>query len=190
MALISVGGYEEDIQQLKSDITELQSSISTLNTEIKKRIGTIFYTADSSKYPDALICDGSELNVSEYEDLWNVIGYLYGGSDDVFKTPNLINRVPWGSVNSPGYLSAGLPNITGRCGHDGLIGGSVSVNTANSAIQILNRSENTAVKTSSVTTTTQRTFIYIDASLSNSIYGNSDTVQPPACKLTPMIWFK
>lgn len=182
MALINVGGYEKDIQQLKT-------AIDSLNREMKKRIGTIFYTADSTKYPDALICDGSELNVADYEDLWNVIGYLYGGSDDVFKTPDLINRVPWGSVNSPGYLSAGLPNITGRCGHDGLVGGSVSVNGPG-ALSFRSREENTALKTSSVTTTTKKTYIYIDASSSNNIYGSSDTVQPPACKLTPMIWFR
>lgn len=182
MALINVGGYEEDIQQLKT-------AIESLNREIKKRIGTIFYTADSTKFTDSLICDGSEVNVSDYEELWGVIGYKYGGSDTVFNLPNLINKVAWGSADSPGYLSAGLPNITGRCGHDGLIGGSTSVNGAGALI-FRNKTDNTAVKTASVTTTTNKTFIYIDASLSDHIYGSSNTVQPPACKLTPMIWFK
>ncbi len=36
-----------------------------------------------------LLCDGSALDTTEYADLFNVIGYIYGGSGDVFKIPNL-----------------------------------------------------------------------------------------------------
>lgn len=36
-----------------------------------------------------LVCDGSALDTTEYEDLFNVIGYTYGGTGDIFYIPNL-----------------------------------------------------------------------------------------------------
>ena len=36
-----------------------------------------------------LLCDGSILNKNEYLDLFNVIGYTYGGNDNEFKLPDL-----------------------------------------------------------------------------------------------------
>ena len=39
-----------------------------------------------------LICDGSNLLVQNYVDLFNIIQYNYGGSDDNFNIPNLNNN--------------------------------------------------------------------------------------------------
>ncbi len=40
--------------------------------------------------PDGYLpCDGVEQNVSDYPELFNIIGYTFGGSDDVFNTPAL-----------------------------------------------------------------------------------------------------
>lgn len=52
-------------------------------------VGTIFPYAGISAPDSFMLCDGSELDVNEYADLFNVIGYTYGGSGDVFKIPDL-----------------------------------------------------------------------------------------------------
>ena len=45
-----------------------------------------------SVIPNAfLLCDGSVLNTTEYADLFNAIGYTYGGSGDTFKIPDFVS---------------------------------------------------------------------------------------------------
>ena len=77
-----------------------------------------------------LLCDGSTLNKNEYLDLFNVIGYTYGGSDNEFKLPDLRECVLVGvgeserdiikSTNSHDVYTLGefkndqLQNITGK----------------------------------------------------------------------------
>jgi len=41
-----------------------------------------------------LLCDGSSLLKSQYLDLFNVIGYTYGGSGDNFNIPSMNNKYP------------------------------------------------------------------------------------------------
>ncbi|MBO5912492.1 MAG: tail fiber protein [Clostridia bacterium] len=40
-----------------------------------------------------LICDGSSLSRVDYPDLYEAIGYKYGGSDDTFKLPTIENHI-------------------------------------------------------------------------------------------------
>jgi len=48
----------------------------------------------SAVTPDGYLpCDNSEYNVADYPELFAVIGYTYGGSDDVFNTPYLQEAV-------------------------------------------------------------------------------------------------
>ena len=44
-----------------------------------------------------LLCQGQALSKNTYADLFNIIGYTYGGSDDTFMLPNLGSRVPIGA---------------------------------------------------------------------------------------------
>jgi microcystin-dependent protein len=46
--------------------------------------------------PDFLPCDGQLLDVSAYPDLFEVIGYTYGGAGNQFRLPDLRGRVPVG----------------------------------------------------------------------------------------------
>jgi microcystin-dependent protein len=41
-----------------------------------------------------LLCDGRTVAISDFEFLFNVIGYSYGGSGDNFRLPNAAGRVP------------------------------------------------------------------------------------------------
>lgn len=65
-----------------------------------------------------LLCDGSTYSISQYNDLYQVIGTTYGGDGiNTFKVPNFVDKTFWGGVNNDGIanqeLAAGLPNIIG-----------------------------------------------------------------------------
>lgn len=58
-----------------------------------------------------LLCDGSTYNTGEYQRLFQVIGYKYGGSGSTFKVPDFRNRTFWGgdASNVGTVKEAGLP---------------------------------------------------------------------------------
>lgn len=56
-----------------------------------------------------MLCDGRELNVSDYYILWSVIGYSFGGSGAKFNLPAAAGRVPGVSGNGAGLT----PRVAG-----------------------------------------------------------------------------
>lgn len=61
-----------------------------------------------------LLCNGQSFNTETYPNLFNAIGYKYGGSGTTANVPNLNGRHLQGttSISSVGnFVSAGLPNI-------------------------------------------------------------------------------
>lgn len=63
-----------------------------------------------------LFCRGQELPIADYPELFEVIGYMYGGEGDVFRLPNLKSRIGVGMhtlTNSPLWLKFGQLNQTG-----------------------------------------------------------------------------
>ena len=70
-------------------------------------IGTMVAFAGSTAPTGWLICDGSEVLVSAYSDLFSVIGYTYGDPTTLlglgtFKLPDLRGRIPLGLDNMNG----------------------------------------------------------------------------------------
>ena len=47
-----------------------------------------------------LICDGSGVSTTAYPDLFNIIGYTYGGSGNTFNLPNFESKFPIASNSS------------------------------------------------------------------------------------------
>lgn len=128
--------------------------------------------------PDGwLICDGAAVSRTLYAELFAAIGTAYGAGDGTttFNIPNLVNQFPEG--NGQGYEDAGLPNITGSLyilnyyGVSGAFaynaGELAPINGQSALINMQNAS--------------------FDASRSSSIYGNSTTVQPAACRVNFII---
>ena len=120
--------------------------------------------------------EGQELEISKYKKLYKVYGITWGGDGTTtFKVPDFRNRVIWGSGDgSFGYIEAGLPNITGsfwslpsRNGNSG----------ADGAFTV--QSNGSFCSDGGIDSRK----VYFNASRSSSIYGNSNTVQPPAIKL-------
>lgn len=149
-------------------------------------VGFIMPYAGVGLLPEGwLFCDGAAVSRTAYRALFGVLGTTWGGGNGstTFNLPNFDDRVLQGksSTNPVGtYKSAGLPNITGDSSGGGTSLGNFFTGGANAgtgAIRLSATRNRTSIGAGS---TNGWGNFSIDASLSNSIYGNSATVQPPA----------
>lgn len=136
-------------------------------------VGIIMPFAGNGSIPDGwVICNGAAVSRSTYAALFSAIGTTYGTGNDstTFNLPNLMNRFIEGSNTAGTVLAAGLPNITGNISafKASISGAFVGSNNTNRYDGWNDNEDEYAVSTS------------FDASRSNSIYGASTTVQPPA----------
>jgi len=60
-------------------------------------IGTIIAWPTSEIPPGYLECDGNDYAVADYPELFALIGYTFGGADDLFETPFLRNTMIMGA---------------------------------------------------------------------------------------------
>ena len=130
-----------------------------------------------------LIADGASYKTTDYPELFNIIGYTYGGSDGTFNVPNLCDgRFLEGSDTSGEYVEAGLPNITGGwmpsvpVGYENYVTGAVT-----------NEIKSSGLVSSSGTQLAIGAGFKIDASKSSAVYGKSDTVQPKSLRVLYII---
>ena len=138
-------------------------------------IGTVLSFAGLTPPNGYLLCDGATYAVADYQDLYDVIGNTYGGDTENFNVPNLIDKFVQGSDISGTEKEAGLPNITGTgIAYEGSI-------TPTGAFY----NQGSGQCPSNVYS--DRRILRFDASRSNAIYGNSDTVQPPALTMVYII---
>ena len=124
---------------------------------------------------------------TQYSELFNVIGTLYGTGDGstTFNVPNLIDRFVEGGFFSGQYISPGLPNITGSFGDNP---DRQTYDFVSGAIYVIGINNSWASMSDvTINRTGQRQF---DASRSNAIYGASTTVQPNALRMLFIIQYK
>ena len=160
--------------------------------EVKYNLGTLFIVPSGAVIPFAgstapqgyLLCDGREVSRTDYPYLFDAIGTTYGEGDGstTFNLPNLQDKFIEGAgTNAVGTVkSAGLPNITGEFGAQGSTG---FVNVGTGAFRVAQTGRIDAGYSENNNYSLKQSF---NASRSNAIYGNSDTVQPPA--LVVNIW--
>lgn len=145
--------------------------------------GSVIPFAGETPPEGFLLCNGQEVSRVTYARLFNVIKEKFGAGDGVttFNVPNLVKKFIEGTENDVGQtIEAGLPNITAEWEQSS---GYNSYTKNNGAIKN-NSSYNPARGTG---TGWQNESISFDASRSNSIYGKSNTVQPPAVKMLLII---
>ena len=153
-------------------------------------IGCIIPFSGSTIPVGFLLCDGSEVSKTNYADLYVVIGNKFGTATDTtkFKLPDLRDKFIQGANGNLGASKdAGLPNVTGQVGYlkaidDGNYNESISLRDGcfKNSKNMTTTPPAQSVRNSTQDTTNRTGTIVFDASKSNSIYGNSDTVQPPA----------
>ena len=167
------------VQGFTAQVATLNTSVTNVLSYRESFIGVgmvLPYTA--STLPDGfLYCDGSELSIEDYSDLYDVIGRTYGSTDSTtFCIPDLTDKTLWGSgENTVGeYLSSKLPNIKGQFRLQGTEGaGSVSgaFKAGSKGGSWGTGHDNSA----------QNPLMQFDASLYNNIYDDdAQIVQPPA----------
>ncbi|MBQ8981629.1 MAG: hypothetical protein IJ077_08485 [Eubacterium sp.] len=137
------------------NMNHIENGIADLDVKIDNILNTIYpvgslYIGTQSTCPMAALISGST---------WELVAE---------------NRALWGGdgTNANTTIAAGLPNITGTFG--GIPGKS---GTLSEAFSTLNETIDSGWDGTEYKVPRK---IYFDASGSNSIYGNSDTVQPPA----------
>ena len=156
----------------------------------KFRVRTVFQMPAGAVLPFAgntipkgwLLCNGQAVSRTDYDELFSVIGTTYGTGDGstTFNLPNLVDKFVEGGSTSGTVKSAGLPNITGYFQHQAVPGQERSASDAmymksyEKVVAGLNTGN--AWNASGVGAAA----FGFDASKSNSIYGASTTVQPPA----------
>ena len=143
--------------------------------------GTVVSYAKNAAPTGWLLCDGSAVSRTTYAELFAVIGTTYGAGDGstTFNLPNLTDKFIEGGATVGTVKAAGLPNIKGQGWN--IMGKSTS--DWSGAFYSANGSK--------LATTSGNdaggAMLYFDASRSNSIYGNSSTVQPPALTMRYII---
>ena len=99
-----------------NDTTNYPLSPLDLNSIFKRKvilpIGTITICASSTIPTDYLLCNGQALSTTNYSDLFNLIGYTYGGSGTTFNIPNFNTNqsMPYYDTNTLSYGSSGGSN--------------------------------------------------------------------------------
>ncbi len=144
-------------------------------------VGTVIHFAASMPPKGYLKADGSAVSRETYPDLFAVIGTRFGEGDgtSTFSLPDLINRFAQGSTLPGQKIEAGLPNIKGTIAQ-GYCNGYGAMSEAFYGT-------GSAIGTGGDAHSGYSAFINLDASRSSGIYGNSNTVQPPALTLLPCI---
>jgi microcystin-dependent protein len=145
------------------------------------------YLLWSGETPPAgyLPCNGAAVSRDTYRDLYSAIGTRYGAGDGstTFNLPDCTGRFLQGASGDfpiGSYVEAGVPDIKGsitfRYG---------TVQAQDGAFRRI-----AAEKISSTNYSTQQIAqqVFFQASMSNDVYGKSQTVQPPA--LTALICIK
>ena len=171
---------------LNSEISNIESNINNLNISLTTNInnvdskilpGDLCYSLRTEK-TGWLLCNGQAVSRTTYADLFAVIGTKFGSGDNstTFNVPNYSGKfLQMDTSKTIGQnIEAGLPNITGELMYYRNNASAIKTGVFSSSIS---KSESYAGNTS--TNGISMTPVF-DASKSNSIYGKSNTVQPPA----------
>lgn len=174
-----VSGFSSQVATLNLSVTNLLSYKSSFIA-----VGMILPYPSSNVPEGYLSCDGSELLISDFEDLYEVIGKTFGSTDSTtFCLPDLRNKTLWGcGVNSVGnVLTSKLPNIKGQFRLQGTEGSSA----VSGAFKAGPKGGSWGVGHDNSSTNPLMLF---DASTYNDVYSDEcQIVQPPALTVNYII---
>ena len=161
-----------------------------------------------------LICDGSTVTASEYPELTkfvvdnnltvsaagyatNPVMYVYDSGNDTLTLPDLLDLTPQGVHDSPRYIEAGLPEISGAAGIETWVSSSGVVFTdvaRDMSGSFFSGTSRGTLRLNNVNVVSDNSvsnhLLGFSASRSDSIYGGSNTVQPPAAGLIPQVRYE
>ena len=100
----------EETDEIAPFHTYLNTAMSTVSHVIENMlpIGVILPYAGKTPPSGWSMCHGGSLPVSQYPELFELIGYQYGGEEEVFGVPDMRTRVPVGhDVRNPPFNMMG-----------------------------------------------------------------------------------
>lgn len=159
------------------------------NSQVLLPPGSVFAFAGNNVPVGCLPCDGAAVSRTTYVNLFKNIGTLYGkgNGSTTFNLPDLRGKFiqgEWNNNNPGSVKEAGLPNITGGAAvADNGISSYWLIGNLWGALAAEKRSVNRYLNTNTGNWQQEVAGFNINASRSNSIYGKSSTVQPPAVTL-------
>ena len=167
-------------------MTEINEADALLRADVQSflskelfllRVGTILPYAGSTLPTGFLLCDGSEIAVADYSDLYAAIGTAFGSSDSTtFCVPDLTDKTLWGvGDNTLGTeLESLLPNLYGQFRLSGT-GGNCSYNG------VFSNNSKAGPNSEGHSSGANNPTMTFDASTYNSIYSaDASIVQPPS----------
>lgn len=206
-------GSDITVSSIGQLITDGTCKWLTLDIRDSAPVGTI--KQDIVIRDGFLLLNGQIVNVADYPRLVNFLiannllnsytaspdttKFYYADQDNLsLKLPNFNNLfIEIATSNILDKMDAGLPNISGNMGYVASISmNGTNYNNNNNNTNALKWANNASddptgsqMSLSPIGTSGNKTFhrINLDASRQNSIYGNSNTVQPPSVKLLPII---
>lgn len=169
----SVASVEAELANTTTRLENIESEIAISNP-----VGSVIAYSANSAPSGYLICNGAAVSRITYANLYTKIGDTYGAGNGstTFNLPNLIDdRFIQGSGTAGIVKKVGLPNIWGSvdsvvCSYFPTVDGVIGWNSYNVH----------DLSPGSIGATEHSMKLSINASQFNWIYGNSDTVQPPA----------
>lgn len=152
------------------------------NVVYQERISNITITFYRAEDGHKICLADQEANVQSLFDSTGVAWYyILDTENKQFKLPRTKHAFTGLRDSVGGYVEAGLPNITGELYTGGNYGFSVFT-SANGAFKSGSHSDwRASTQMQNVAGATEN--VYIDASRSSSVYGNSNTVQPEATQM-------
>ena len=190
----------ESTYATKQEAANISTGLTQAETRISAAVptGVVQAFAGSATPQGWLLCDGSAVSRTDYAALFAVIGTTYGAGDrsTTFNLPNLVDKFVEGSATSGTVKSAGLPNITGYISFrtiastdNNLMMGKYDIFPYTGSFYKTTKSWSGSHSALSVAVYSPYDIeqLNMDASLSNSVYGNSNTVQPPALTMRYII---
>ena len=174
---------KEDGSDGKQLIGKPDGTLTWCDKNIVPVTGKIEWFAFNTAPDGYLVCNGANVSRTTYANLFAVIGTTFGSGNGstTFTLPNLIDKFAQGSTTVGTVKNAGLPNIKGTLYGVRGIDGFYSALTFNSK-----KLEDTYAEPGTTHAIHPYSIVF-SAAGSNSIYGNSETVQPPALTLLPCI---
>ena len=185
-----ISTHADDASAMNSQIIQNQNDIKSLQSFTDSvvgvcPVGTILSGLYTTAPEGFLLCSGQEVAIADYFELYTVIGSLaecQSENEGMFKIPNLQDRVLQGANENLGtYKEAGLPNITGNLN-------SIITDSGGSFSGAFYYNGKPRTRGWVGNEYDEIRHIGFDASrLPNSLYGKSNTVQPPALTVNYVI---
>ena len=187
-----VSSSENEMSLIETEINKVNKNIADVNANVEsvgEQVAQWVLIGEVKQYfgatvPDKyLLCNGQEIAQADYPELYAVIGSLpvcQSDTNGMFKVPDLTDRVLQGANGNLGTVKeAGLPNITGALSIRQNFY-SVDEQEIGALSSRINVESDNGYGLFSVEGNSHSNYINFNATNSNTIYGNSNTVQPPA----------